>query len=616
GAGVCLISSCAVVDRSALGPRPADVHLPDQISDPIEPINRGVWAFNDGLLQGVIAPVGRGYRTVVPGEARSSVRKFGYNLGYPGRAINQLLQGRPGDAGDDSLRFVCNTTVGVLGLFDPATKWGIPKPSGDFGQTFSKWGWQGSRYVMLPVLGPSDESHAVGVAMDRLADPLSHTDEGRIILYGVNFNNQAETADDRLRMVRSDPDAYSTLKYFWTHAAKIEKPDWSLHGERHLPSLETLAVATLKLKDPEFFGRSRSGSVRLEATGKSMGFNYWLRDERSPLVYIVPGLGSHRQNMQSVAVAELLHARGFSVVTLSGLFHPEFIEKASTMTVPGYAAADRRDLLHAMTHIDRWMTAKHGKRLGARGLVGCSMGGFQTMAIAAEQYTAQQRGDDRRGELIFDRFLAINPPVNLQHGMQVLDDYQKAPSEWPASVRQQRINNTVHKVVALIEDPQSVPKGKPPFDGVESRYLIGLSFRLSLRNAIYSSQSRKDLGVLKQPLSSWNREAAYEEILRMSFADYLSKMVLPECRKLGVDQASFHRQGNLRSMASPLALSKNLQVITSRNDFLLSPADVGWLQTTLGSRLTLLEHGGHLGCLTVPKVHDRIAECLEPLKGR
>ena len=545
---------------------------------------------------------------IVPAPARTSIKNFGYNLGYPGRALNQILQGRLGDAGDESVRFVTNTTAGVLGLFDVASDWDIPKHEGNFAQTFQTWGWDGKHFIVLPLFGPSDESSAVGMGVDRLADPVAHHEDGRAVLYGVTFNNISEEAENTLRLLKADPDSYDTVKAVWTYAARYDSPDWSVNGPRHPPTLETLAMATLKLRDEKLLEIMKKGKVKVPTTGRKLPFNYWIQDEPAPLIYVLPGLGAHRLTMQALSMVEGLYDRGFSVVALSGNFDPEFIEFGSSSEVPGYAAGDRKDLWAIMGAIDSWLERKHGDKLGARGMIGSSMGGYQALAMANEAKTGDR-------PLKIDRFVAINPPVDLIHGLKRLDAYQRAPENWPESVRQERINNAVHKAVAMITKPEGVEMSNPPFDGNETKYLVGLTFRLTLRNAIYASQKHHDLGNLDQPLSWWNRREVYDEILAIDFDQYLNEMVLPHYAEEGVTKAQFMRQSDLKQFASGLSRCSDAHVITSPNDFLLSGADVAWLKRTFtGGRLKLLSRGGHLGGLANPQVHELIGSKFSDLK--
>ena len=558
---------------------------------------------------------------IVPAPARTSIKNFGYNLGYPSRAFNQILQGRFGDVGDESLRFLTNTTVGVVGLFDVASKWDIPKPRGSFGQTFQAWGWDGKNFVVLPLLGPSDERSATGRGVDWLTYPTAYINGSRNILYGVTFNNFTEDTDETLRLLKSDPDSYDTSKAIWTYAAMKEAPNWSLNGPRHAPSLETLAAATLKLNDVRFLEIMQEAKVKVPTTGKKLPFNYWIQDEPAPLVYVVPGLGAHRQTMQALSVAEALYDRGYSVVSISGMFHPEFIEKASSVEVPGNAKADRRDVWALMGAIDSWLEGEHGEDLGPRAMVGTSMGGFQALAMAAESKTRQTSCNKCcKGccqSIKIDRFIAINPPVDLIHSLKKLDYYMEAPKQWPDGVRQERVDNAVHKAVAMMAMPENISMQAPPFDGVESKYLIGLAFRLTLRNAIYTSERTHKLGNFHHSMSRWNRQEAYEEILAMSFDQYLKEVLLPHYGRKGITAQDFNRQCDLKDFASSLSRCQQAHVITSRKDFLLSGGDLAWLQRTFGSRrLTLLERGGHVGGLLSNKgVHELLDAKLKDLKG-
>ena len=97
---------------------------------------------------------------------------MGRNLLYPGRAINNLLQGKWTGAGDETYRFIYNSTIGVAGFFDVADQWGIKKSDADFGQTFGQWGWRPACYLMLPFFGPSNERDTVGLGADIAANPL------------------------------------------------------------------------------------------------------------------------------------------------------------------------------------------------------------------------------------------------------------------------------------------------------------------------------------------------------------------------------------------------------------------------------------------------------------
>jgi phospholipid-binding lipoprotein MlaA len=114
-------------------------------------VNRVIWGFNQELMSRVVKPTSRVYRLAVPQPARAGIGNFGTNLTYPVRLINNLLQGKWNGARDESYRFALNTTAGLGGFFDVATKWNIPKADADFGQTFGQWGWKPHCFLMLPL---------------------------------------------------------------------------------------------------------------------------------------------------------------------------------------------------------------------------------------------------------------------------------------------------------------------------------------------------------------------------------------------------------------------------------------------------------------------------------
>ncbi len=146
---------------------------PPDFPDPLEPWNRVASIFNHSVMMGVIDPLATAYRFVVPSPVRRSVQRFSTNLLYPRRALAFLLQAEAGGAWDETKRFGVNTTLGVLGCFDPASRLGIPASDEDFGQVLGRWGWHPSRSLVVPLFGPSTVRDAVGLVPDALTNPTS-----------------------------------------------------------------------------------------------------------------------------------------------------------------------------------------------------------------------------------------------------------------------------------------------------------------------------------------------------------------------------------------------------------------------------------------------------------
>ncbi len=151
-------------DDDWLGEDPAD-------QDPIEGINRATHGFNEGFLSWVVDPIHRAYRFAVPDVARRSLARFFQNLNEPVTLANDLLQFSPEDAGQTSARFLVNTTVGVVGLFDPATSIGLPHHKTDFGETLAVFGAPSGAFLVVPILGPSTVRDAIGELVDGALRP-------------------------------------------------------------------------------------------------------------------------------------------------------------------------------------------------------------------------------------------------------------------------------------------------------------------------------------------------------------------------------------------------------------------------------------------------------------
>lgn len=141
--------------------------------DPWQGFNERVFVFNEFADRVLLRPVSVAYRYVLPEFAERGVHNVLENLEDPGVALNQLLQGKPSLAASDAGRFLLNSTVGVVGLIDVATTVGLPAHEEDFGQTLNVWGIGPGPFLMLPLMGPSSPTGAVGRAVDMLTQPTT-----------------------------------------------------------------------------------------------------------------------------------------------------------------------------------------------------------------------------------------------------------------------------------------------------------------------------------------------------------------------------------------------------------------------------------------------------------
>ena len=391
----------------------------------------------------------------------------------------------------------------------------------------------------------------------------------------------------------------------WGRDPHYDESEYADEGETALQTLQTVLVEP---QDPRFSSRARERSVNLPATGEDLRFSYWLQPEPAPVVYVLPGLGGHRKSGSSSALAEMAYGQGLSAVIISSSMNFEFMETASTVAVPGFAPADILDIHVALDAIHDELTGRYPGRITSAALMGMSLGAFHTLYIAATQ-------ERREKDLVrFDRYVAIAPPVRLLYGMETLDAFFNAPLAFPPEERQDRVENTLAKIVRLKE--RGLTEGQRlPFSRTEAEFIIGLAFRITLQNVIHSSQLRHDLGVLKTPVTSFRRANSYREIFEFSYMEYYYAFVLPyfienSSQVRGPDDMI--RLSDLRSLQARLARNETVRVFANRNDFLYAPEDLQWLARTFrGGRFHLFEDGGHLGNLHLPEVQDRIAAAFD-----
>lgn len=221
-----------------------------EANDPLEPTNRVFYGINNALDTVIMRPLALAYRYAVPSPVRDGMHNVLSNLGTPATLANDILQGKPDRAGDTTARFVINSTAGVLGIFDPATKWGYPSHDSDFGLTLAVWGVGGGPFLFLPVLGPTNPRDAIGFGADTALDPFTWMGPPSDIAltafkwsrYGLNAVDARERYLDATSQIKKTAlDPYATFRSLFRQHRQAEVrelendhratiPDWFNHG--------------------------------------------------------------------------------------------------------------------------------------------------------------------------------------------------------------------------------------------------------------------------------------------------------------------------------------------------------------------------------------------------
>jgi phospholipid-binding lipoprotein MlaA len=208
-----LLSGCATT-----GPRNA--------ADPFEHVNRDAYRMNDTIDRAALKPVAKAYQDHTPAWLQTGVGHFFTNLGYPWTILNQLLQGKIVAAGQDTARFVINSTLGWAGIFDVASGANLPEHEEDLGQTLGKWGVPPGPYLMVPLLGPATVRDLPSVVAERFFTPL----------YWFNTGNAkwgslvVSTVDKRARLLSLDPTLDKVFdKYAFIRDAYLQRRQFQVY---------------------------------------------------------------------------------------------------------------------------------------------------------------------------------------------------------------------------------------------------------------------------------------------------------------------------------------------------------------------------------------------------
>jgi phospholipid-binding lipoprotein MlaA len=206
-----LLGGCATTDTSDETPQQETVRAEH---DPFEPLNRGMYAFNDTLDRLTLRWIARGYKAVIPSFARRGVTNFSQNLVTPRSSINNFLQGKAGPGFSDLGRFIINSTLGIGGLIDVASAQGMPVYDEDFGQTLAVWGIPEGPFLFIPILGPNTLLDAVSIPVDLISDPLLHYDNSSVRdkIYGLRAIDLRARLLSAEILLEDSKDPYLTLR--------------------------------------------------------------------------------------------------------------------------------------------------------------------------------------------------------------------------------------------------------------------------------------------------------------------------------------------------------------------------------------------------------------------
>jgi hypothetical protein len=345
----------------------------------------------------------------------------------------------------------------------------------------------------------------------------------------------------------------------------------------------------------------RDSVYLLDGLGK-LRFRFYQQSGSAPLIFIIPGLGGSAASGSASYLAEVLVDEGLHVLILPSPFNWNFALAASRSGLPGLTEEDSRDLYAAMQIALEHVVEHHGARIGGTGLIGLSDGARYAPYIS--------KLDAERQRIGIHTYLLVNPPVNLMQTIEKIDQMAQIGRKFG---RGQRRRIEAYAVGVVEQASAGISDDHDPFNNPDyfsdwdkrfrltreqMRYLIGKELQSAIGDLIYVAELMHPAGVLKTPVSCLRRTERFYEAHSHGLADYVTLFLTPELQKSGGIRARplASMVGlPLRDVEDTLVQNKNILVMHNLDDFLVSRADLDYLEELLGDRAKIYPYGGHMG---------------------
>ena len=568
-------------------------------ADPLEGFNRCMEGFNAGCVEYVVRPVGKYYTLIVPKFVREGIGNFADNLQFPLSLVNNCLQGKFDGAWNETKRFGINTTVGILGIRDQASAWGILPMKEDFGQTFGHYGSGPWFYLHLPFLGPCSGRDGVGMLLGFPFDIGTYLfgEYSIFVKCGVGANEALNMSNMLNEYFSSRYETYELTRAAYLCYRDALITDFaSTTSEGRQEYEESMGYIFLKAHNERVAWNGVHGSVRLSGAKDRLPYTVWLPKKRDGrLIFLLPGIGAWRESAEMAALAELFVTRGWTVVSISSTYSPDYFLHTGSTWLPGRPSVDCIELEMAMGLVKADVERRFPQKLESAQetvVVGLSLGAINTLHLAA-------RTQRRESACPFNRYVAINPPVDPWYALRVIDSWFDIPMTWPEETRALHVQEALRKVAGLIES-KTVNGAPPNLTLDESRFIVGLNIRLALVNLLVASREEFAPPELRRYSKTADLSVLKHRALDVSYDDFVNKILVKE----GEDAAALGELERLTHLEDALKAADNVFVMHNRNDFLMTAENMAWVEATFGDRAVIFPKGGHLGNLFIPDVQE------------
>lgn len=629
-------------------------------SDPCEPFNRGAFAVTHFVMEYIADPLGRVYTTILPRPVIEHLHQVCINLEFPARCVSCLLRAQWRGAGDETLRFLINSTLGVAGIFDVAQAWWmINSTDSDFGQTFRDWGIGSGCTFMLPLIPALNIRDMTGMIFDTALDMKTY------IPYAGSataLNRMVMAQKSYSQIVSGSVDPYKSFRQLMLLQRELRQVLWFYRKNNQIreeikeaelnpppPQIsplpqpkpaglngrwvelysyfsqgavtDSLRVAhfyprksddfwymPLSLFNSDFASKCSNRKISLNLERSDMRYGFWRSEKAAKkLAVILPGIGGNYFANFPMGLAEIFHQRGYAVASFNSTFSWQFINSDKKLQLPGFLPDDANRMRCLLREVIADLAVAELIDNPQIILIGYSMGAMQALKIAEIE--------DKDNSLNISRYIAVNPPVSIRYAMNRIDQLVAVSSQWnKTQVRAHLTEAGGNLLMAFARrlpplNPD-IPEVLPEYYQIEildsvANYVAGLSLKLSLRNMLFAYHRERKLPGL--PEYEWgNRNNLYIALDKLTLQDYAEKFLVLTYPEKQLAELFF--KSDLRSIAPFLAVSDKIRILHSYDDFLLSAEDLKFLDQTMKSRLVWFSNGGHLGNLyLIPMQRELLA---------
>ncbi|MCM1010079.1 MAG: MlaA family lipoprotein [Fusobacterium sp.] len=614
--------------------------------DKFEKLNRKMFAFNLGLNKYAVRPVHILWSSIMPEYGMDRIHSAYKNIEYPKRLVSSLIQKDFKTSGQETVRFLTNSTLGLGGMFDPAKRFFHLEPTTeDMEQALTRCKCCSGPFVVLPGLAGATTRGMAGRVLDMSLNPTTYVGTPVLAMVKAGLTvNRTSYMQPLIKMIEStyaDPYEIARKMYGLDSYIKSENFDRKhvlengfkqseepaelveLRGldtcddelilvENNTPSLDadmilpdynpqcpvvdSMRTALFDLPDVDssiwnelsiwnrsFSKKIKTSSVSVTPDRDDYKFRYILqKDKSSPIAIIYPSIGEGIQSHHSVILAKMFYDAGYSVVIQGSHFQWEYVKSMPDDYRPGLPAKDAEYLKNVTAKIVQKLETKYDCKFGEKTILGTSLGAMMTLFVANSEYK-----DDTLG---VTKYISICPPIELTYALEQVD---KNGEEWfknPNDLKN-RVAQTASKVVQLsdMKDEQKDFKiGTLPFTEEEGKLITGFVMHQKLSDLIFTLE--------KTPKTQ--ATGIYDVLNNMNYHDYMEKYFIGQDYR-NVQALSYDT--SLLSLAPFLKNSSNYKIYHAVDDYLVNQKQLKNLKAISGSKTVLLSNGAHLGFMYTPE---------------